>query len=155
MTWPLASTLLGPTPASSLHPIQCKSRAGLQLRHIYGQFLPSNRHLQVSPTLRQMAQKSSTRRKRRSTDELIADYEKKIRDVKARAKEKELKSSPAMKKAVSLVKAMDRCLSEAAEEGNNHLRHAVADGRKALSKYLQTQGVTLPKANLPRGRKPS
>ena len=94
-------------------------------------------------------------RKRRSTDELIADYEKKIREVKARAKEKELKSSPAMKRAVSLVKAMDRCLSEAAEEGNNHLRHAVADGRKALSKYLQTQGVTLPKANLPRGRKPS
>ena len=102
-----------------------------------------------------MARKAITRRKRRSPDELILDLETKIREVKARAAVKELKSSPAMKHAVSLVKAMDRCLNEAAEESNNHLRHAVADGRRALGQYLESQGVKLPKANLPRGRKPS
>lgn len=68
---------------------------------------------------------------------------------------KELQTSPAMKRAVSLIKAMDRCLVEAAEEGNNHLRHAVAEGRKALGAYIEAQGLKLPKANLPRGRKPN
>ena len=42
----------------------------------------------------------------------------------------------------------------AAEENNSLLRHALADARKPLAEYCETQGLRLPKPRLPRGRRP-
>jgi len=97
---------------------------------------------------------SSKRRKRRSPDEIIADLQDEIRRVRARQKARELKESPAHKAALAAVRSMDKALDAAAEEGETALRHALADGRKALGTYLETQGVRLPKANLPKGPRP-
>jgi hypothetical protein len=38
--------------------------------------------------------------------------------------------------------------------GVGPLRHALADGRRALATYLEAQGVRLPKPNLPKGPRP-
>lgn len=98
--------------------------------------------------------KDTTRRKRRSPDQIIADLQEEIRRVKARQKARELKQSPAHKAALSAIRAMDKALAAAAEEGETALRHALADGRKALGAYLEEQGLRLPKANLPKGPRP-
>ena len=102
-----------------------------------------------------MARKAkAARRARRSPEEMIADLEAKIREVKQRAQAKELKQSPSMKAAMSTVRSLDKSLEAAAEDGNNALRHALADARKPLAEFLEGQGLKLPKARVPRGRVP-
>jgi len=102
-----------------------------------------------------MAKKAkAARRARRSPEEMIADLEAKIREVKNRAQAKELKQSPSVKEAMKVVRGVDKALEVAAEEGNNALRHALADARKPLAEFLEGQGLKLPKARMPRGRKP-
>lgn len=97
---------------------------------------------------------AGTRRRRRSDEELIADLQEKIRQVKTRAQAREMKKSPSMKLAIAALKAVDKGLDAAADEGQSHLRHALADARKPLVEYLKSIGVPIPKANLPRGRRP-
>ena len=97
---------------------------------------------------------AAARRKRRSPDEIIADLQDEIRRVRARQKARELKQSPAHKAALAAVRSLDKALEAAALESETALRHALADGRKALGSYLETQGVRLPKANLPKGPRP-
>lgn len=97
---------------------------------------------------------SKKRRKRRSPDEIIADLHEEIRRVRARQKAKELKQSPAHRAALATLRSMDKALEAAAEHGETGLRHALADGRKALAAYLENLGVRVPKANLPKGPRP-
>ena len=94
------------------------------------------------------------RRQRRSPEQMIADLQKQIEEVKARAVARELKQSAAVKHALAAVRAIDKALEAAAEEDNTPLRHVLADARKPLAEYLTAQGVRLPKARLPRGRRP-
>jgi hypothetical protein len=94
------------------------------------------------------------RRRRRSADEIIQDLQDEIRRVRSRQAARELKESPAHRTALAAVKALDRALDAAAEEGVGPLRHALADGRRALAAYLEAQGVRLPKPNLPKGPRP-
>ena len=94
------------------------------------------------------------RRKRRSPEEIISDLQEEIRRVRARQKARELKESPAHKAALAALKAIDKALDAAAEDGETGLRHALADGRKSLGTYLDKLGVQLPKANLPKGPRP-
>lgn len=102
-----------------------------------------------------MAKKTrSSKRRRRSPDQIIADLQDEIRRVRARQKAKELKGSPAHKAAIAAVKSLDKALRAAADEGETALRHALADGRKSLGAYLEGQGMVLPKANLPKGPRP-
>ena len=94
------------------------------------------------------------KRKRRSDEERITDLQDEIRLLKARAAAKALQSSPAIKSAIKTLKALDRALDLAAEEENSRLRHALADARKPLIECLEKEGLKIPKANLPRGRRP-
>lgn len=101
-----------------------------------------------------MAKETKARRKRRTPEEMIADLQKQIREVKARAAAKELKQSPAVKKAVSVLRTIDKSMELAHEEKNSRLHHALADARRALGDHLTKEGIKLPKARMPRGRKP-
>ncbi|MEZ6005455.1 MAG: hypothetical protein R3F33_14870 [Planctomycetota bacterium] len=100
-----------------------------------------------------MAKKGS-RRNRRSPEEMIADLKQKIEEVERRAAAKQLKESNAIKHTLSAVRQIDKALEEAQEEGETLLRHALAEARGPLSEFLEGRGVKLPKARLPRGRKP-
>jgi hypothetical protein len=100
------------------------------------------------------AKKTTARRKRRSPEEIIADLQKQIRDVKARAATKELKQSPAVKKSLAALRALDKGMDLAHGEGNSRLHHALAASRATLADHLAKSGMKLPKARMPRGRKP-
>ena len=106
------------------------------------------------PSTRKPSRKTAKTRKRRTPEEIIADLQKKIREVKQRAAAKQLKKSPAIRDAVSAVRAIDKALETSAAEEDSHLRHALADARKPLAGYLAELGVSLPKALLPLGRRP-
>ena len=106
-----------------------------------------------------MAKKKATtaparKRKRRTDEELIADLKERIKDLRERQEARKLKESAAIRAATSAVRWLDKALDAAAEEDNSHLRHALADARKPLEAYLGTEGLKLPKARLPRGRRP-
>lgn len=106
-----------------------------------------------------MAKKKATkagasRRKRRTPEEMIADLQAQIEQVKQRAQARELKESPAMKRSITLMRAMNKAMAEAAEEKNSGLQHALKDAYQALAGYLEGQGVRPPKARMTRGRRP-
>ena len=98
--------------------------------------------------------KTGKKRHRRSDEELIGDLKQKIKELRNRQEAKRMKESPAVKASISAIKWMDKALEAAAEEGNTHLRHALADARRPLEAHLSSEGMRLPKANLPRGRRP-
>ena len=94
------------------------------------------------------------KRYRRSDEELIADLKKKLDEVKNRQEARKLKQSASMSAALASVRAIDRALKIAEEEGDTNLRHVLADARKPLADMLVKTGLKLPKARLPRGRRP-
>ena len=97
---------------------------------------------------------SGTRRKRRSAEEIIADLQKQIAMVKARATASNLKQSAAIKAALAAVRAIDKGLKAAQEEDNTTLRHVLADSREPLANFLSEQGIKLPKTRRPKGPRP-
>jgi len=97
---------------------------------------------------------AARKRHRRTDEELISDLKKKIRDLRVRQEARKLKESPAIKSALTAVKWLDKALDAAAHDGDAHLRHALADARKPLEAHLTKTGVRLPKARMPRGRRP-
>jgi len=101
------------------------------------------------------AAKSKETQKRRTAEERIAELEAQIRDVKDRAKLRELKKSVSVRRTLSIVKAIDQGMAEALEEDNSPLRHALADARRAIQGYAERSGVPISKGKMPRGRRPS
>ncbi|TAJ24956.1 MAG: hypothetical protein EPO68_00645 [Planctomycetota bacterium] len=95
------------------------------------------------------------KRIRRTAEQIIADLQAEIARVQSRAQAKQLKQSSAGKAAVTALRAIDKGLDSAAEENNSLLRHALADARKPLAAYLESQGMDLPKPRMPRGRRPA
>jgi hypothetical protein len=94
-------------------------------------------------------------RVRRTPEQMISDLQAKIREVKQRAKAKELKRSAAIQKTITLARALAKATDLAREEGDTALAHALADAHSAVSKGLESKGITPPKARRPRGRRPS
>ena len=97
---------------------------------------------------------TAKRRKRRSPEEIIADLQKKIEEVKHRQEAKKLKQSGAIRAAISAVKAIDKSVAAAEEEEDTSLRHALADAREPLVAVLTERGIQLPKTRRPKGRRP-
>jgi len=102
-----------------------------------------------------MAKKAGSKRHRRSDEELINDLKTRIKELKDRQDSRRLKESASIRSALTAVRQIDKALELAAEESNSHLRHALADARKPLEDYLQSEGLKLPKARKPRGRRPT
>lgn len=101
-----------------------------------------------------VATPAGKKRHRRTDEELILDLKKKIKDLRVRQESRKLKEAPSIKSALTAVKWLDKALDAAAQEGDALLRHALADARKPLAAHLTKTGVRLPKARLPRGRRP-
>ncbi|MFT5050785.1 MAG: hypothetical protein ACI8QZ_002188 [Chlamydiales bacterium] len=102
-----------------------------------------------------MAKKAASKRHRRSDEELINDLKGRIKELKDRQESRRLKESASIRSALTAVRHIDKSLDLAADENNSHLRHALADARKPLEEYLLSEGLKLPKARKPRGRRPS
>jgi len=102
-----------------------------------------------------VTEKKMTRKPHRTPEQIIADLESKIKDVKQRAAAKESKKTASVKRALTAVRALDRGMDQAKEDGEPHLRHAFAEARKILANQLGTMGVKAPGKRMPRGPKPS
>jgi hypothetical protein len=94
------------------------------------------------------------KRHRRTDEELIADLKRKLDLLKDRHEARQLKESPAIRAAIAVIRAIDRAEKHAAAHHESALRHVLADCRKPLAEHLESSGLRLPKARLPRGRRP-
>ena len=95
-----------------------------------------------------------TKRRRRSAEERIADLQAEIKRLEAKKKAREIADSEAMKGAMNVIRSIDKALAAAEEENNSVLRHVLVDTRSPLADWLTGQGLDLPKARKPRGRRP-
>ncbi len=96
----------------------------------------------------------SERRHRRSAEEIIADLQKRIEEVRQRQETRQLKGSPAVRGALAAAKALDRGLALAEVEGDTAMRHALADARMPVANMLAQRGINLPKTRRPKGPRP-
>ena len=101
------------------------------------------------------AEKKTTRRRRRTADEMIADLEAEIDRVKARAAAKEAKADPAGKALLSATKAIDKALDVAQQRKSTEIVRALEAARRPLSETLAGMGVRPPGTTKKRGRKPA
>jgi N-methylhydantoinase B/oxoprolinase/acetone carboxylase alpha subunit len=94
---------------------------------------------------------STKRRIRRTPEQIIADLEAKIAHVKARAVSKSAKRTESVKTTVVAIRAMDKGMRLAEEEGDTKLHQLLSKSRTTLSSYLESKGIRAPKERLPLG----
>src|SRR5262245_20299869 len=94
---------------------------------------------------------------RRTTDELIADLEAQIAQVKQRAAAKEataeVQGSPDGVAFLAAVKAADRAIRVAGEQKNEPMLRVLEAARAPLAEHLVAIGVRLPDRKTARGRR--
>ena len=90
-------------------------------------------------------------RTRRTPEQIVADLEAKIADVKKRAAAKEAKAAPEGKLFMAAVKATDKALDAARESGNEEMVHALETARAALGEQLVRMGVRAPETRKRKG----
>jgi methyl coenzyme M reductase beta subunit len=100
------------------------------------------------------AAKTKKRRGRPTDVDLIKNLEARIKEVKERMAKKTQKDLTHVKSATKALKAISAAMNASKKAGDNHLRHALADGFRAIAKHYKANGYTAPKASLPRGRRP-
>jgi len=99
--------------------------------------------------------KTTKKRRGRPTDvDLIKNLEARIKEVKERMAKKTQKDLTHVKSATKALKAINTAMGAANKAGDKHMRHALADGYRAIANHYKANGYTTPKANLPRGRRP-
>ena len=99
------------------------------------------------------AAEKGSKRPRRSFEERMAALKSQMALLERRKATAEMKKDPALSQSLNIVRSLDKALNAANETGHE-VRHAIAAARKPLCEYLESQGVKLPKARMPRGRKP-
>ena len=98
--------------------------------------------------------KPGSKRGRPTDVNLIKNLEARIQEVKDRMAKKNLKDTPNVKSATKALKAISSAMVASKKSGDPHMRHALADGYRAIAKHFAAKGYKTPKANLPRGRRP-
>ncbi len=78
---------------------------------------------------------------RRTSEQLIADLEAKIRAVKLRAERKKARADPAIKHTLGAVKLVDKALAAASDTA---MRSALQDARSTLAACTAVDGVIVP-----------
>jgi len=90
----------------------------------------------------------------RTPEQMVADLEQKIAQVKLRAMRKAARANPVVKEATAAIKALDRALAAGAEEP---MRSGLEEARTTITQVVATTGLMLPapagEAVAPRKRK--
>jgi len=84
---------------------------------------------------------AATTRTRRSPEQLIADLQKKIEAIKARAEQKKVRQNPILKHVRAALKGIDKALSAAEDRAS---RDTLNEARSGLSALLALNGVATP-----------
>ena len=85
---------------------------------------------------------------------LIKNLEARIQEVKDRMAKRNQKDLTHVKSATRALKAISTAIVASKKAGDAHMRHALADGFRAINNHFKANGYKAPKANLPRGRRP-
>ena len=96
---------------------------------------------------------NNAKRSRRSPEQLIADLEKRINEIKRRAEQRKAKRSPALRHMTAALRSIDKAISES---DDSTTRKALDEARSTLSACLALNGVTVAggaAAGGPRGRR--
>jgi hypothetical protein len=89
-------------------------------------------------------------RRRRTPEEIIADLERRIEEVKRREEARQLRRSAAVRAALSALRALDKGLAAAEAEEDTPLRHALTDAREPLAHLLGERGMPVEPKPRPR-----
>jgi hypothetical protein len=92
-------------------------------------------------------------RYRRSDEELIADLQKRIEDLKQRKAAKEMKADPAQKDASAAFRALTKAVDAAKGSADSDLKRALSESQRVLAEYFESKGLKVPKARKPRARR--
>jgi hypothetical protein len=84
---------------------------------------------------------AASTRTRRSPEQLIADLQKKIEVIKARAEQKKVRQNPILKHVRAAIKGIDKALAAAEDRAS---RDALNEARTGLSALLSLNGVATP-----------
>jgi len=85
---------------------------------------------------------AETKRNRRTPDQIVAELQAKIDDVKARAAAKEAKANPEGKALLVAAKALDRAIDDCTGDA----KRAIEGARAVLSEQLVALGIRTPQA---------
>ena len=99
--------------------------------------------------------KPGKQRYRRTDEELIADLQKRIEDLKNRKATKKLKASPASGQASNAYRSLTKGIELCDGADDAELKRALSEAQRTLAEHFETQGIKLPKARKPRARKRS
>jgi hypothetical protein len=83
-------------------------------------------------------------RKQRTPDQIVADLEAKIADVKKRAAAKKVRQTDEGKALFAAAKALDKATKAAADAGNGTMQKATEAARAVLAEAMIEMGVRVP-----------
>jgi hypothetical protein len=93
-------------------------------------------------------QPEPTKRVRRSPEQLIADLERRIQDVRTRAERKKASASPVLRHVRGALKSIDKAM---AGTDDNVTRKALSEARGTLSAVLGLNGAAAPTESVSTG----
>ena len=97
--------------------------------------------------------KAGNKRYRRTDEEIIADLQKRIEDLKVKKAAKKLKASPASAQANNAYRALTKGIELCEGVDDADLKRALSEAQRTLAGHFETKGIKLPKARKPRARK--
>jgi hypothetical protein len=92
-------------------------------------------------------------RHRRSSEELIADLQRKIEEVRQRQAAQKLKQSAAVRAALGALRLIDKGLASASSEDDAEVRQALSSAREPLAAFLESRGIELAKRRRSKARR--
>ena len=105
-------------------------------------------------TAAKIVAKPKKRRGRPTDVDLIKNLEARIKEVKDRMSKRNQKDLTHVKSASRALRTISTAMNASKKAGDNHMRHALADGYRAIAKQFKSNGYKTPKVSLPRGRRP-
>jgi len=96
------------------------------------------------------APKPGKTRYRRSDDEMIADLQRQIEELKQR---KKAKASPASKQASAALRALMKGVELCEGPQDAELKRVLSEAQRTVADYFEAQGLKVPKARKPRARR--
>lgn len=97
--------------------------------------------------------KAGKTRYRRTDEELIADLQKRIEDLKQRKAAKKVKADPAAKEMNAAFRALTKAVENSKKSSDADLKRALGGAQRTLAEYYESKGISVPKARKPRARR--
>ena len=123
------------------------------LTHPSPSFAPHDTGALHQLTMAQRKPKAGKTRYRRTDEELIADLQKRIEELKQRKAAKKVKADPAAKEMNAAFRALTKAVENSKKSSDAELKRALSGAQRILAEYYESKGISVPKARKPRARR--